>query len=277
MDKSFWFAIRDQQYALPDGQDLLLLTDELLGYLGSTDPELRDTIAYESFANWLEKGLYTPEQLRPYLLHLLLNLQEGLGEPESDSLFLRAFSILWLAEIANIDNQTHFLDGDEVRNLLSKGLAYLEAEADPRGYVPGKGWGHALAHTADLLYVLARGNHLHAEDLSQILDAIARKMLASNYWIYVHGEDDRLARAVLAIFERDLLDQSAVHGWLNAIARPGEIGWKDWWLEESRTAAFFNTRSFLRSLILRVLNAKELPHRDVLLPLLLETERRLKG
>jgi hypothetical protein len=277
MDKPFWLAIRENKFTFPEGQDLAALTEELLSYLGSLDPELRDTIAYETFATWLEQGLYSPDQLRAYALRLQLNLQEGLGEPESDSLFRRTFSVLCLAEILHNDNQHPFLDADEVRNILSKGLAYLEAEADPRGYVPEKGWGHALAHTADLLFVLARSPHLHADDLAEILNAMAARLVNSTHWLYVHGEDDRLVRAVLAIFERDLLDAATFQAWLAALTSPGAEGWKSAWSDEGRTAAFFNTRNFLRSLIIRVINTQPLPHREELQNLLLEANANLRA
>ncbi|MGE5251618.1 MAG: DUF2785 domain-containing protein [Bacteroidota bacterium] len=277
MDKSFWLQIRQNEFAFPEGHDLPALTEELLGYLGSVDPELRDTIAYETFATWLAHGLYSPDQLRAYALRLQLNLQEGLGEPESDGLFLRSFSVLCLAEIVNNDGQYPFLDADEVRNILSKGLAYLEAEADPRGYVPEKGWGHALAHTADLLFVLARSHHLHADDLARILNAIAAKLVNSTNWIYVHGEDDRLARAALTVFERDLLDAATLEAWLRALTSPGEEGWKEAWADEGRAAAFFNTRNFLRSVALRVINADSVPHREQLQSLLLEANASLRS
>ena len=277
MEKSSWLEIRQKQFRPPEGQNLAALTEELLGYLGSTEPELRDTIGYETFATWLGEGLYSPDELRAYSLRLQLNLQEGLGEPESDSLFLRAFSVLCLAEIIESDNQRPFLDADEVRNILSKGLAYLEAEADPRGYVPGKGWGHALAHTADLLFVLARSPHLHADDLARILNGIAERLVTSTHWLYVHGEDDRLARAVMTVFERDLLDAKTLQAWLAALTSPLEQGWKEAWTEEGRTAAFFNTRNFLRSLMIRVINSAALPHHAELQSLLAEANSGMRA
>src|SRR5574338_171086 len=123
MEKAEWLALRENKFAFPEGGNLMELTEELMGFLGSLDPELRDTIAYETFATWLEQGLYSPDQLRAYALRLQLNLQEGLGEPESDSLFLRTFSVLCLAEIVDANNRNPFLDADEVKNILAKGLS----------------------------------------------------------------------------------------------------------------------------------------------------------
>lgn len=259
MDKQFWFAIRENKYAFPTGHDLAALTDELFTYIPSTDPELRDQIAYETFANWLDQGLYTPDQIRGYILQLTLNLQDGLGEEDSDTVFLRTFSVLLLAEIVNYDGHHLFLDTDEVRNILVKGIHYIEAEADPRGYVPQKGWAHALAHTADLFLTLARHPRLQAEELVQILSAVTNKLLHTANWIYAHGEDDRLARAVSAVFERGL-KADTVEDWLSSLTNP-QIPWHGAWMDEARTVAYFNVRNFLRALFLRVAQADELEHK----------------
>lgn len=275
MDKPFWISIREHQYALPSGQNLLSLTEELFSYLASADPELRDEIAYETLANWLDQGLYTPDQIRGYILQLTLNLQDGLGEEGSDSVFLRAFSVLMLAEIVNYDGQHLFLDRDEIHNLLSKGVNYFEAEADPRGYVPQKGWAHALAHTADLFLTLARHPRIQAEEQIQILNAIAEKLIGASNWIHLHGEDDRLARAVSAVIERGLLDTATIKDWLSTLTNP-QIPWRGAWTDEARTAAYFNVRNFLRALLLRVMQMEKLKRKEEWQSVLLEANTNLK-
>ena len=56
MDRSFWRVIANDENALPQGEWVAELTPELLGWLGSTDPELRDEFAYRILAAWLERG-----------------------------------------------------------------------------------------------------------------------------------------------------------------------------------------------------------------------------
>jgi len=46
MEKQFWKAIQDNECKIPDGHTVNSLTPELLSFLGSTDPELRDDLAY---------------------------------------------------------------------------------------------------------------------------------------------------------------------------------------------------------------------------------------
>ena len=65
MDKAFWQAVLENDYAVPDGHSVTSLTPKLLAYLGSTDPELRDQIALSILATWIEcAGTYTNNQLR---------------------------------------------------------------------------------------------------------------------------------------------------------------------------------------------------------------------
>jgi Protein of unknown function (DUF2785) len=261
MDKQFWLDIRETNFALPPEQSVEPLTEELFSYLEHTDPDLRDLIAYETFSNWLEQGLYSSSELRAYILRLILNLQNGLGERDTDTVFARTFSALFLAEIVHYDNKHPFLDKDEVLNILAKGLNYLEEEMDPRGYVPEKGWAHALAHTADLLYVLASNRFLARENLEQILKQIAVKLTAPTDWVYIHGEDDRLVRAVIAVYQRHLVSQD----WLAIITPDGNNGWKDSFMDLSLQNAFFNSKTFLRSLYLRILQTEELASEDNIL------------
>lgn len=261
MDKSFWLSIKQANYTLPAGHDLLSLTEELFSFIPSSDPELRDTIAYETFANWIEQGLYSPDQLRAYILRLILNVQNGLGERGADSIFGRTFSILCLAEIVHYDNQKPFLDKDEILNILDKGLAYLANEIDPRGYIPEDGWAHALAHTADLFSVLAGNRYLGREHLEQILQAIAAKLVIPTDWIYIHGEDDRLTRAVLAVYQRNLVSQD----WLAIFASPNFNKWFDSFKEQFLNNAYFNSKTFLRSLVQGALQIEELENKENIL------------
>jgi hypothetical protein len=261
MDKQFWLDIRANEFALPEGGSVGTLTEELFSYLGSTDTELRDLIAYETFANWLEKDHYKPEQIRGYVMRLIANMQNGLGERDTDSVFGRTFSVLFLAEIVHHNNKEPFLDKDEVQHILARALNYLEEEKDPRGYIPEKGWAHALAHTSDLLFVLANNKLLGRENLEQILQGIAFKLVAPTNCVYIHGEDDRLARAVITVYQRNLTSQD----WLAIISPERKNIWKDSYMVPSSNNAYFNCRTFLRSLHLRVSQTEELEHKDHIL------------
>lgn len=258
---------------VPDGYSLDELTAELFSYLGNTDPELRDDIGYIVYANWLKMSLYSQTDIESHITELLGNLETGAGETGTDSVFLRSFSVLFLAEIIHNDNKSPVLDKSQIDEILEKGLLYLAAEKDPRGYIPTKGWAHALAHTADLMRVLANNEQTGLNEHKRILKGIAEKLITSSDWVYVHGEDDRLSAAGLSILRRDMLPISAIKEWVTSFTTPN---WKGAWIKEESTIAFFNVRNFLRSLYLQVTTEKDLPNQDELQKILLITIHELK-
>ena len=278
MDKKFWFDIRENKYAIPEGYSIAELTEELFSYIGSLDPELRDVIGYETFANWLDQDKYTLEQIRPYIPRLAINLQSGIGEQGTDTVFLRAFSILFLAEIIHHDNQDPFLEKDDVHSILTKGLAYLKEERDPRGYVAEKGWAHTLAHTADLLYVLSSNRFIARAELEQMLNAITEKLTEPIDWLYPYGEDDRLVQALLGAVQRKLLDEFFYKQWLNSFiySEGKRRPWKGSFTNQPLHNAYFNSRNFLRSLHLKILEKPKIASRDFLLPEITSTLQELK-
>jgi len=75
MEKGFWLSIARNDYAIPAGHTLNELTNILFGYLGSTDPELRDDIAYIVYANWLKREMFTKDEVRTHTNELLANLE----------------------------------------------------------------------------------------------------------------------------------------------------------------------------------------------------------
>jgi hypothetical protein len=181
---------------------------------------------------------------------LLSNLEKGIGETTSDTVFLRTFSILLLAEIVHNDNKKTLLEKSQVKQILEKGIWYIGAEKDPRGHIPGKGWAHALAHTADLMLVLGRNRHINGADLWSILATISNKIIHSTNHVYIHGEDDRLASAVIEILRRDLISLNQLDAWTKSMTEPDGGNWKGVYVEEDRNRAFQNTRNLLRSIYL---------------------------
>jgi len=277
MDKDFWNSISKNDYKVPAGHTVENLTDILFSYLGSTDPELRDDIAYVVYANWLKRDVYSKEIIKSHVDRLLANLDKGIDETESDTVFLRTFSILLLAEIVHNDNKKQLLAKNQVKIIFEKALWYLDAEKDPRGYIPVKGWAHALAHTADLLLVLARNRFIDGNDLWRMLATISNKIAHSTRYVYIHGEDDRLASAVIEILHRDLTSLNQLEIWTRSFREPDGKDWKGAYVEEERSRAFQNTRNLLRSIYLALIaQSEDFPEREELIRLFLNTLTDLK-
>jgi hypothetical protein len=277
MDKDFWNSIAKNDYQIPEGYTLENLTDILFSYLGSVDAELRDDIAYGVYANWLKQGIYSKETIKSHIDKLLSNLDKGVGETESDTVFLRSFSILLLAEIVHNDNKKQLLEKNQVKSILEKGLWYLDAEKDARGYIPAKGWAHALAHTADLMLVLARNRFIDGSDLWRMLATISNKMVHATRYVYIHGEDERLAGAVIEILRRDLVSLNQLEIWTRSFKEPDGKDWKGAYVDEERSNAFHNTRNLLRSIYFALVAQEEnFPDREALTEIFLNTLHNLR-
>lgn len=214
-DRAFWQRLADADAKLPEGESAAALVAELSQMLGSPDPTLRDEFAYSLTAAWIHRDQrLSPDELRPLLAQWSANLKQGIGEQGTDSVLLRSFSALQLSVLAAYDLKAPFLTQAEFDQLLSAALDYLAAERDVRGYDAQKGWLHSVAHTADLLKFLARSRHLAPADQRRILEAIAAKLAAAGP--LTHGEDERLARAVLSLLGRADFDAAAFRAWHGA-------------------------------------------------------------
>jgi hypothetical protein len=242
-------AIVAADYAVPESTGVTELTPGLLEALGSTDSELRDELAYQILANWIERGYYDEASLRSMLAQLQVGMLVGLGEQETDSVFQRSFSTLVLNEVLGYDNAHAFLQAAEVQRVLDHAIGYFLAERDLRGHVPGKGFAHAIAHSADTFRVLSQSRHVDKRALEQMLAAIADRLLAQVNHVYLYDEDERLALAVLTMLRRELLDLKALEAWLMRLAHPvGDMPWYRAADDRAMLSAYTNAELFLRSL-----------------------------
>lgn len=258
MDKTFWQRIISNENAVPIGYTVAALTPELLSYLGSPDPELRDETAYTILDAWINRGYYSHADLWEIAIALLNNLTIGLGEQLSDTIFLRSFSILILTEIVYNDLTHPSLSEIEVRQLLEQTLTYFKAEQDLRGFDSEKGWIHAVAHAADFFFVLAQHSNVTVSDLERIMNALVEKITAPVAHVYLYGEEERLARTVMGVLQRDLLKLPFLNKWLEHLVHPsGRIAWSESFesgklmevvRSRAETCARHNTRTFLYSL-----------------------------
>lgn len=270
MDKTFLQTIVHNDYMLPPTQSVEALTPELLKNLGSTDPERREQSA-TILEKWVNLEYYSPDDLSRMIAHLSNNLTPGLGEQGTDTVLLRSFSALTLAEIAYYDYEHPFLTENQLRQLLEDGLAYFLAERDLRGHEAGPGWIHTVAHGSDLLAVLALNDVLQVADLERIMEAIAAKVAPPTPHIYIYNEDQRMVRAVLWTLQRNLLTMDFIGTWLDRITHyDGKpIGVESFLalLDGNKSAAtnttsisiLHNTKQFLRSLYFHLVNAEQPP------------------
>lgn len=201
----------------PDDEGIVeKLIPAMLAHIGSTDPELRDDLIYSAFIRWsMTYELISQEKLREIFNTLLdeNHLLFHFSETETDSIFTRSFSVLWLPPILIAHRQDSFLSKEDIQNAHGKLLRFLREEKDRRGFVEGKGWAHSIAHAADALDDLAQCHEIGADELREMLPVI-RKIMSMTEFIYAYGEDERMVTPMLAIIQRDLLPNVEFEFWL---------------------------------------------------------------
>ncbi len=235
-------------YKAPTRPEIYPLVLAMGAHTGSTDPELRDDLIYMTMAYWIQRDVFEAKDLKE-ILQVALNEQHlfyGLGQKETDTVFTRSFSMLIVAAVLNAHRRHTFLPDDELHVIKQKLLRYLEGEKDLRGYVPLKGWAHAIAHAADALDELVQCAEMNAEDLCEILTTM-RKVIRTTAAVYICEEDERLATAVLAAWQRDEIDNESIISWLASFVPLAD---QDLPFEE-RYPSFVNSKNFLRSLTFR--------------------------
>lgn len=253
MSTAYWQQVRSAEMKVPTDRSLTDLTAELTTMLGSTDPVERDEFAYPILATWISEGVYD-DLLVGLGDGMAAGLTPGLGESGTDSVFRRSFSALVLAECLERDNAESLVPPAKILEWGDRVTGWLVRERDVRGFVPGKGWAHALAHGADALGVLAESPHLGLNELTVLLDVVADRILLPTPVPLTSGEPDRLALATMTVLRRGLVPMRIVEPWLArltaAATATGASG-----ADPYTTTG--NPESFLRALHLQVAIAAE--------------------
>lgn len=217
--------LRQHDFDLGEATGLHPLALALQPCLSSPDPAVRDDTALAALSAWMRRGLLDAVTLRELRTRGYAQLDavdaEGFSAP---------FNALMLAEIARSDRRTAWMEDAERAAMVERAARYLMELRDYRGYAPGEGWRHGVAHGADWLMQLALNTALTRPQLDQLLAAIASQAVPAASHAYVEGEYERLARPVLYIAGRGLHDGDDWQRWLAALAaRLDETGpaWRD--------------------------------------------------
>jgi uncharacterized protein DUF2785 len=253
MSTAYWQQVRSAEMRVPTDRPLADLTAELTTMLGSTDPVERDEIAYPILATWISEGVYD-DLLAGLGDGMTAGLTQGLGESETDSVFRRSFSALVLAECIERDNTESLLPPIKILDWGDRVTGWLVRERDVRGFVPGRGWAHAVAHGADVVGRLAGSPHFGLNELTVLLDVVADRVLVETPTPLTSGEPDRLAHATMAVLRRRLVPLRIIEPWLARITAAATAeGAPD--TDPYRTTA--NPEAFLRALHIQVAFAPE--------------------
>ena len=249
MSGSYWKQVLAEGLVVPSDRPLDDLTAELTRMLGSADPALRDGIAYPTLATWIDRGVYD-DLLAGLGDGMAAGLAIGLGQQDADSVFRRSFSVLTLAECIARDNAQVLLPRAKILEWGDRVATWYLREQDLRGFVPGKGWAHAVAHGADAIGVLAESRHFGTPELMVLLDVVADRLLMPVDALFSAGEPDRLALATMRVLRRNVLPLGVVEPWVARLsAAAGRLGSYD---GRDPFLAGGNAQAFLRALHLQL-------------------------
>ena len=241
----------------------------LVECLSSTDPALRDQLAYASLASLLREQTPAPERLA----YLSSQLEKLLQRPDPDGV-AHPFAILVLAEIARTDRIEAWMDTQQRQHLVDTGSRYLQDVSDYRGFDPQVGWRHGVAHGADLAMQLSLNTALGRDQLLQLMRAIGRQVAPDH--AYRFGEPERLARPVLFIAGRDGIEPADWQTWFAALADPAPLaGWDAVWNDAAGLARRHNLRAFALEIYLNA-SLSEQPGIQALEPHAVELLRALR-
>ena len=255
MASTFWEQVRANGLQVPDDRPLDELTTELTAMLGDADPANRDGIAYPALTNWVSGGVYD-DLLVGLGDGMCAGLDVGLGQNGTDTVFRRSFSSLVLAKCILRDNEMHLVPADRVLRWGDRIASWLIRERDLRGFVPGKGWAHALAHGADAVAALAGAEAMGRLELTVLLDVIADRLVLRTDQHLVNGEPDRLAYATMAILRRNLVGFDVLERWVARLAGGAQSVCED---EVDPYLVSGNTEAYLRALHLQLALAPKPP------------------
>jgi hypothetical protein len=231
--------------------DLFLSVKSMITHIGSTDAELRDKLIYTFFFRMIIEDNQIESDLLIELLDICLSehLHKGLGENGTDSVFTRSFTTLLMALILYRDIEDNFLSHTKIENVKSQLIMYLNQEKDLRGYVPGKGWAHSVAHAADTFDELVKNPKISNDLYPEILEPLWKKMFVSDT-VYIHQEDERMITPIIEMLNNGLHVEEIERLLQNV---PEELKVKKERLaEEEYWFLVFNCKAFLKSFYVKI-------------------------
>lgn len=181
---------------------------KLLPWIASPNGELRDDLVYVSLCDVIEGGAFDQNELRWILDECLSDryLFRGIdtADAENDDVFCRTFSLLIIDVVLDTQARHSLLPAQTLRQVWDRYTEYVVREKDMRGYVPGKGWAHSLAHGSDVAYSLIALGIPDRDDMLRLLE-IWRTKLAYGRRVFVDEEGERVLRAVFEAYDRELI------------------------------------------------------------------------
>lgn len=209
-------GLAERKFEVEDAAERHRHALDLVDCLADPDPKLRDEVAFTGLSTWLRAGALD-DATRLALAERLLPWVEA---DEDAAGFRRPFAALALSEVARADRLGPSLPDPVRQRIVAAAARFLETTRDHRGFDAVEGWRHAVAHGADLVLQIGLHPATTAAEAKRLLDALATQIAPPGV-AYVHGEPERLARAVFFVHRRGLPDDPFWDAWFAGVGALG--------------------------------------------------------
>ncbi|KGR78801.1 DUF2785 domain-containing protein [Ureibacillus manganicus] len=214
LEKVLLMDEHDRKELMSSQGDLLL--EQMTEYIGFPEDELRDKLNYRLFIELVSSNLISKEQLEQLTLKLASEsyLYGSIGEKDTDTVFLRSFSALWLSTLLHIDAQIHFLSDTQASTVLNYCSTYLIKEKDVRGFLGTKGWAHAMSNGADLITSIVSHPAFELKITAKILEGIK-----DCFWkgtVFIDDEEERFSNIIEKLISKDIPEQLLIE-WVEQV------------------------------------------------------------
>lgn len=233
---------------------------QLLSELASPDTSARAN-ALSVFSHWLEHRYFSASELNRLLEKSLDGMCYKLGNSGDDSVFVRSYTVLLLLELLHYNLKSTIFDASHLELIYGAVTDTFLGERDYRAVVAGKGWAYAIPHIGDNFLKLSQTEGLEPFH-GEMLETIGRKLCSTGTHIFRYLEDERLAYVVLSILKQGIVNLGSFENWLIELTKLpdddrsyGAIVE----LSDEQHAAYYNVRTFLRSLDFQLRFRKNLP------------------
>ena len=234
-------------FEMADDQQRNALAVSLLGCVGEPDPLIRDGVAFEGLSTWLRKQLLQPESVNDLYQNLMVQVVSN-NDPAG---FQAPFAALIMSEVARVDRVSPFFTPTQRADMVQTAAIYLSGVTDYRGFSETEGWRHGVAHASDWVLQLVLNDNINAEQIKDLMTAVAKQVSPPGEVFYIYGEPGRLARAAYYAHRRNLLSDDDWKNWLDDLANPAPLeSWNMAYGSQAGLARRHNTLSFLNALFL---------------------------
>ncbi len=197
-------------------EDASPILQEMLIHIGHTDETIRDHQNLRLFLEFIQYDLLSLSD-KQYLVSQLTQTSYfyfNIGEKDTDSIFQRALTALWLTYLIRSDAGQAFLTKNQFDEILGLSTRYLSKEKDTRGYIEGKGWAYGIANGADLELALIQNPKFDIHDAAPILQSIR-----DCFWkgtVYVDDEEERFVEIIEALIRKGI-DEKLLIEWVEQV------------------------------------------------------------